>query len=376
MALFKRGNIWWYKFQFGGQTIRESAHTKSESLARKAERKRHTELEESTNGITRQRTRAKKFSVAAREWMAANEARWSESNVAIQEYNLDHLTRYFGNFLLSDITAERIGKYQSARRAESYGEGERKRRTSVRTVNMEVQTMRMILKSNKLWAHIADDVKMLPERKKVGKALEKDEVTRLLNACLNSPSPSLHTAVVIFANTALRNAELRKACWGQVDFLREEFQVGAAKTAGSEGRVIPLNKAALEAFTAWKVRYPDAGLDDYIFPSEKLVYKGKGSVDRRAMTSYVQDKDKKKPLGSWKTAWRSAKAEAKVEARIHDLRHHVITILAESQTPISTIKSISGHLSPRMVEHYSHIRDEARRKAMDVLDAANRGTVQ
>lgn len=370
MSLFLRGTIWWYKFQFRGQTIRESTGSTSRSLAAKAERKRHTEMEEAGNNVRTNKQRHKLFSKAARDWMAANEGRWSKSNVAIQEYNLVHLLKYFGSMLLHDITAERIGKYQTKRRAETYAG----KKVQPRTVNMEVQTLRMILKANKLWSPIADDVKMLSERKKVGKALEKDEVTRLLDACRNSPQPSLLTAVVIFVHTALRNAELRKARWSQVDFLREEFQVGHSKTAGSEGRVVPLNKAALEAFTAWKARYPDAGLDDYIFPSEKLVYKGKGSVARRSMTSYGVDKSK--PLGSWKTAWRTALKAAGVKARIHDLRHHANTVMIESGVPLQTLKSITGHLTDEMAEHYTHIRDEARRKAVEALDAANRGTVQ
>ena len=42
---------------------------------------------------------------------------------------------------------------------------------------------------------------------------------RLLAACKKSPQPSLYTAVVIFCNTGLRNAELRNARWSQVDLL-------------------------------------------------------------------------------------------------------------------------------------------------------------
>jgi hypothetical protein len=46
----------------------------------------------------------------------------------------------------------------------------------------------------------------------------------------------------------------------------------------------------------------------------------------------------------------------------------VITELAEMGV------SISGHLSRRMLEHYSHIRIDAKRQALDALDAARRST--
>jgi hypothetical protein len=53
--------------------------------------------------------------------------------------------------------------------------------------------------------------------------------------------------------------------------------------------------------------------------------------------------------------------------RFHDLRHHAITELAESQASERTIMAIAGHISPRMLEHYSHIRMDAKRKALQVL---------
>ena len=53
--------------------------------------------------------------------------------------------------------------------------------------------------------------------------------------------------------------------------------------------------------------------------------------------------------------------------RFHDLRHHAITELAESQTSDSTIMSIAGHVSPKMLAHYSHVRIEAKRRALDAL---------
>jgi len=369
--IYQRGNIWWYEFMFRGQRIRESTSSKSRTLAIKAERKRRHELEEAGNNL-RSSNRHALFSTAAKDWLDANNARWSDSNTAIQGFNIAHLSSHFGRMLLADITPERIGKYQAKRKGETYGKPPKK--TSSRTVNMEISTLRMILKAHKLWSAIQDEVRMLPERKKIGKALTADQARNLLNACHNSPQPSLYTAVMIFCNTALRNAELRRARWHQVDFLRAEFQVGEAKTEESAGRIIPLNATALEAFKAWKARWPDAKPEDYIFPSEKLRYKGTGSVERRSMTPYATDLSK--PLGSWKTAWKTAQSEAGVHARIHDLRHHAITILAESQTPISTIKAISGHMSPKMVEHYSHVRDEAKRKAVDLLDALNEQPVQ
>jgi len=46
----------------------------------------------------------------------------------------------------------------------------------------------------------------------------------------------------------------------------------------------------------------------------------------------------------------------------------VITELAEMGIADHVLESISGHLSRRMLEHYSHIRIDAKRQALDALD--------
>ena len=46
MALYKRGDTWWYKFKHQGLVIRESAETGDKAIAQKVERKRHTELDD------------------------------------------------------------------------------------------------------------------------------------------------------------------------------------------------------------------------------------------------------------------------------------------------------------------------------------------
>jgi sirohydrochlorin ferrochelatase len=53
-------------------------------------------------------------------------------------------------------------------------------------------------------------------------------------------------------------------------------------------------------------------------------------------------------------------------------RHTFITELAEMGVADHVVESICGHLSRRMLEHYSHIRIDAKRQVLDALDAARR----
>lgn len=356
MGLYKRGGVWWIEFVVLGVRVRESAHTSNKDLAIQAERKRRRRIEASVNGITIA-PRPKKFLDAASEWVEENEARWSASYFNIHDYNLKHLGRTFKSKLLGEITPSLISKYQGKRKKEG---------AANRTVNMEVSTLRLMMKRYKLWRAIEDDVHMLPEEEEIGRALEREEAARLLEACFQSNQPSLFPAIVIYCNTGLRSAELRRARWHQVDLGEAEFTVGKAKTKGGKGRIIPLNKPAMEAFTAWKARWPNAKPNDFIFPSEKLVFKGKGSVNAGLMTATKLELNK--PLGSWKTAWKTAKKRAGVECRIHDLRHHFLTAMSETQTSDSTILAIAGHLSRAMLERYSHVRGKAKRDAVKAIE--------
>jgi integrase len=61
-----------------------------------------------------------------------------------------------------------------------------------------------------------------------------------------------------------------------------------------------------------------------------------------------------------------------VTFRFHDLRHCAITQLAENGASDPTIMAIAGHVSRRMLERYSHVRMEAKRKALEVLAASSK----
>jgi len=89
-------------------------------------------------------------------------------------------------------------------------------------------------------------------------------------------------------------------------------------------------------------------------------------VERGHMTSYGVDLTK--PLGSWKTAWGKSQKQAKGECRMHDLRHSLVSELAESGTPSAIIRSISGHTTAQMLDLYPHISQGAKREALAKLN--------
>jgi integrase len=69
-----------------------------------------------------------------------------------------------------------------------------------------------------------------------------------------------------------------------------------------------------------------------------------------------------------KTSWKNVKKGAKVKGRWHDNRHTFITGLAESgEAADETIRDMAGHVSKQMLKHYSHIRMQAKRRAVEAL---------
>ena len=55
--------------------------------------------------------------------------------------------------------------------------------------------------------------------------------------------------------------------------------------------------------------------------------------------------------------------------RFHDLRHTFITQMVERGVPLGLIQAMVGHISSRMLRHYTHISSGAARKAVEALDA-------
>ena len=57
---------------------------------------------------------------------------------------------------------------------------------------------------------------------------------------------------------------------------------------------------------------------------------------------------------------RSGKAAGLSGFRFHDLRHTVVTDLLEAGEPDHVIQAVTGQLSKKMLEHYSHQRLKAK----------------
>jgi hypothetical protein len=79
-----------------------------------------------------------------------------------------------------------------------------------------------------------------------------------------------------------------------------------------------------------------------------------------------------RPMTSFKTAWTKVRDKGKVVGRWHDNRHTLVTELAESGAGDEVIMSIAGHVPRAMLSRYSHVRMEAKRRALDEIAVRQR----
>jgi len=248
---------------------------------------------------------------------------------------------------------------------------------------MEMGAVCRILKRAKRWHLVAADIRPLKEGRKGGRALSSNEKKWLLMVAKSRPEWQIaRCAAVLTLNTTMRGCELKGLRWRDVNLLDATLSIKRSKTEAGE-RVIPLNYGAMAAVLELYRRAQPLGATDlghYVFPACE-----NGKVDAT------------RPQESWRTAWRKLTRAVQCPAcgqlqspadkccneecgtdihelksplaglRFHDLRHHAITELAESQASEQTIMSIAGHVSPKMLAHYSHVRLDAKRRALDAL---------
>ena len=110
-----------------------------------------------------------------------------------------------------------------------------------------------------------------------------------------------------------------------------------------------------------------AGPDSYVFPFHHVAFAGYWrkphlwAIDlNRPMSNY-----------SYKRAYKTASAKAGVDLGLYDATHTFVTRLIENPSlSEETIRQLAGHVTPRMLARYAHIRAKARRDAIATLDAS------
>jgi integrase len=357
MALFRRNKTWWTDFSVNGQRYRQSLQTTDWREAQRLEKDLIAQACAGKLAASGQPFARMAFRDAAERFLADRLAHLTPKGIQIERERGKPLKGFFGALPLRRITLDGILAYFAERKTAGISNA---------TINRELDVLRGILKRAKRWHQFADDIKPLPIRHDTGRALSYEEKVRLLKTAASRLDWEVaYCASVLAFNTTMRSCEIRGLRWRDVNFLERTLKVRRSFTKTDAGeRVIPLNADALAAILQLRERAKllfGAVLDPdwYILPRH---------------IGYKVKPDPTRPMSSWRSAWRSLrKAAGLAGLRFHDLRHHAITELAESAASDQTIMAIAGHVSHRMLAHYSHVRLEAKRRALDALSGTLSG---
>src|SRR5580658_5107345 len=376
MALKKRGKTWHTHFFVDGQRFRQSLETSDWREAQSKEKDLIADAKAGKLSPTKQGFARLPFREAAERFLQDRIPQLAPLSVRTERERAKVLNKRFGDVQVSRFTTETILGHVRKRKADGIANA---------TINRELDIIRGVLKKAKRWHLFADEIKPLPLRQSVGRALSYEGKLKLLKtAALRPEWQNAAWASILALNTTMRGCEIKQLRWQDIDLMEKSLTIRKSKTEAGE-RVIPLNADAWNTVLLLYRRAQGCGQvrpEHYVFPA--------------CEASHF---DPTQPQRSWRTAWRNitrliqcpacgkqqapsdtcgtpeCKADLKkvksplAGLRFHDLRHHAITELAESQASDSTIMALAGHVSRKMLEHYSHIRQDAKREAVNVLSA-------
>jgi hypothetical protein len=114
MAIFKRGAIYWFQFEFRGSRVRESSFSRNKEVCERLMRERRRTLELSGGGL-KEVAKPRLFGPAAKAYLLLREPHWTQKTRLMHSNSLTHLMPHFGKIMLAEIDKHNISKYQRVR---------------------------------------------------------------------------------------------------------------------------------------------------------------------------------------------------------------------------------------------------------------------
>ena len=337
--------FWYYKLKENGRWRGISTRTASYAAAKRIRRKALQDQEEGRlpeGGIARC-----PFEKAASLYLQKVSTRLRPSSIKKEISFLMRPKRLFGHVACERITPMHIQQLQV----------EMKNDGCKNTYNNLVLGVTLrVLRFAKVWRRIRDDVTRVSERdiRPVARVLKTEERKRLFEVAKSSPNwATAYAAALIAASASAWAADLRVLRWSDINLFEGVMAIPDSKSEAGKRR-LPLMPDAMLGFRILLERATKLGIsapEFYVFPA--------------CENNHI---DGTRPQKTWRTSWRNLTRAAGLKGlRFHDLRHQCITELLESGAAEAAVLSIAGHVSCKMMEHYSHIRMEAKRIALEGL---------
>ena len=181
------------------------------------------------------------------------------------------------------------------------------------------------------------------------RALTPAQFEALLSA--TEGDPDLHDLLTLLAWTGLRLVDGVKLKWGAVDFARGVITLAPQKTARRTGKQVhipmfPTVRALLDARQSGNVLSPGR----FVFPDLADLYdRDRGAALSKRIAAAFEK------AGMETSEERDGRDRKAVVYGAHSLRHFFVTVATSAGMPAAMIKSITGHATDAMLEHYQQI---------------------
>lgn len=174
--------------------------------------------------------------------------------------------------------------------------------------------------------------------------LTQAEAERLLQECRASRNRLLLPYVTLLLRTGMRPGEAASLLVRQID--TDARHIILPQTKNNTTRVIPISDSTLAML---RTIITGKGPDDYVFLSD----------GRPAVASSL----------AFRGAFEEARARAELShVHLHDLRHTAASWLLMAGVDLRTLAEILGHQTMQMVMRYTHMLDEHRRSALELIE--------
>ena len=171
---------------------------------------------------------------------------------------------------------------------------------------------------------------LLTEDNEVQRYLDDDELTRLLDAAADH-SPTMYAAIVVSLACGLRQGELMRLTWRDIDLKGQRLRILRTKT--DNPRTVHLPSSAANALKALKAS---------------------GVVGTKAV--FLAESGEPLNRGTLRIRWLEIRDAAKLkDFRWHDLRHSCASFLAQNGATLLEIAEVLGHTSTTVTRRYAHL---------------------
>jgi len=338
--IYKRGSVYWTKFQHHGRMIYKSTGQTSATKARQVEARLRSELAMGNFGIL-----AKKAVPTLTEFCSDRVEPWANSTFEKSSpktwlwyrFGIEALKQSAAlrNLKLDEIGPESIAEYASERQRDGL---------QISSVNSCLRCLRRVLRLAEEWGVLtkASRVKFLAGEHCRDRVLSVQEESLYLNAA----APLLHDVSVVLFDTGMRPEDCHRMRWEHITWLNGRYgaiRIPFGKTKAAR-RTLPMTPRVRQVLEArWKAaEKPEEG---WVWPAPTK----SGHINHDSL----------------KLQHKKAVALSKVRPfEVYSIRHTFLTRLGESGCDVWTLARIAGHSSIAISARYVHPSSDAVLRAM------------